>query len=158
MCTALIFTVGCDGGDAPATDKVEEPTENGASLARGSEGDNEARTAITDGLYEGNFTVTYFGEPFPGLNEVEIGGVSVILEAGKFYCTANAERIPVPCEGSYSVSEGKITFFSESIHTHDFDGNLILHGEYEYTMQGGKLTFGANKNNVGYYEYALVKR
>jgi hypothetical protein len=158
MCAALIFVAACDGVDAPATDMTNEFTENDASLVIGGEDDNEAGGSIIEGIFEGEFTVTYFGDSFPGSSQVETCDVSVLLEEGKYVCAWNAEQSPKSCEGSYSVSGDKITFSSKSIHNHDFDSNLILHGEYEYTMQGNKLTFAAVKNDVGNYEYSLVKR
>jgi len=121
-------------------------------------GGRGASAAVPDGVYEGVFTVDYAAEPFPGLAAHETGGVTVTLKEGRFVCSGNENHVPMAAEGTFSVKEGKIVFVSEGVYTADFDGNLVLDGEYAYTLDGDKLTFGAHKNGTGYYKYALVKK
>lgn len=149
LCTMLIFVAGCDGVETPPADNLDDSTEKTKDPVK--------EPSIFEGIYKGIFSVTYSVKPFPGFERQETGGVTVTLEDGKFLCTGNANRIPVGGQGSYSISGNKIVFVSEGFYTADFDWNLILNGTYEYTLEGDKLTFGANKNDVGYYEYALVK-
>ena len=103
-----------------------------------------------EGIYSGTFTVTYnFAK--------RTGTTTLKLENGKFTCAGNLDRIPAGGSGNYSINHDKIVFSDKNFWSADFDWNLILKGEYEYTFDGKRLKISANKNNVGYYEYDLEK-
>ena len=106
---------------------------------------------IKDGTYKGTFTVTYSSVTQTGQTPVE-------LKKGKFTCSGNSNRIPAGGAGTFSSDNGKITFNDENAWTADFDWNLILSGNYDYTFDGKKLIFSADKNNVGNYKYDLEKQ
>ncbi|MCL2291147.1 MAG: hypothetical protein FWC34_10700 [Bacteroidetes bacterium] len=105
---------------------------------------------IKDGTYKGVFTVTYGSEK-------SIGETKVTLNNGKYKCSGNFNRVPAGGSGKYSIENGKIKFQDENFWTTDFDWNLILNGEYDYTFDGKKLKISATKNDVGRYEYDLEK-
>jgi hypothetical protein len=106
---------------------------------------------IEEGTYTGTFKVTYS-------SGTKTGAVTVELNNSNYSCTGNPDRIPAGGSGSYSIEKKKITFEDRNYWTADFDGNLILDGEYDYTFDGKKLKISANKNSVGYYEYDLEKK
>jgi len=111
----------------------------------------EISKPIEEGTYSGTFTVTYSsGKKF--------GTTTIKLENGEYICTSNPDRIPAGGSGNYSVHKNKIIFNDVNFWTADFDWNLILSGEYDYTFDGKKLKISANKNDVGYYEYDLKKQ
>lgn len=106
---------------------------------------------IKDGTYKGTFTVTYS-------SGTQTGQTTLELKNGKFTCSGNSNRIPAGGSGTFSSDNGKITFNDENGWTADFDWNLILNGNYDYTFDGKKLIFSADKNNVGNYNYDLEKQ
>ncbi len=98
---------------------------------------------IEDGTYSGTFTVTRGSEK-------NTRNTSLKLENGTYSCTTRGS-------GNYSVSNNKIIFNDENNWTADFDWNLILNGEYDYTFDGKRLHISANKDSVAHYEYDLEK-
>jgi hypothetical protein len=106
---------------------------------------------IKEGTYKGTFTVTYS-------SGTQTGRTTLELKNGKFSCSGNSNRIPAGGSGTYSLDNGKITFNDENFWTADFDWNLILKGQYDYSFNGKKLKISADKNGVGNYEYDLEKQ
>lgn len=106
---------------------------------------------ITDGTYTGRFTVYYN-------SGIKTGITSVEFKKGRFVCKGNTDRIPAGGSGSFSIEENKIKFNDENFWTADFDWNLVLDGTYNYSFNGKKLLFSANKNNVGTYKYDLTRQ
>lgn len=106
---------------------------------------------IKDGTYKGTFTVTYSCGTQSGQTPLE-------LKNGKFSCSGNSNRIPAGGSGTFSSNNKKITFNDENVWTADFDWNLILSGQYDYTFEGKKLIISADKNGVGNYKYDLKKQ
>jgi hypothetical protein len=107
---------------------------------------------IDQGTYSGTFKVTYSSNTHTGTTTVDL------KNSGKYACAGNSTRIPAGGSGKYSVEHGKILFTDENFWTADFDGNLILNGEYNYSFDGKHLKIWADKNNVGRYEYDLEKK
>lgn len=103
------------------------------------------------GIYTGLFKVTYSVAD-------DTGPVTLVLSQGRFVCMGTENRMPPSGEGTYRVSEGKIEFMDELGRTADFDWNLVLHGVYDYTVNGDKLVISASKNGVGFYEYHLERK
>ena len=103
-----------------------------------------------EGKYSGIFTVQYS-------NFSASGKTSLELKDGKFICIGSSNRIPAGGSGNYSVNNNKIIFEDRNFWTANFDWNLILNEEYEYTFDVKRLKFSAYKNDVGYYEYDLEK-
>ncbi|SRX56133.1 hypothetical protein [Aequorivita sp. CIP111184] len=104
------------------------------------------------GTYSGMFTVEYLnGDSFSR-------PVTVIFnENNKYQSSGNADRIPAGGSGTYEKGTTKINFSDINIWTADFDWNLILNEEYDYSINGNQLVLSANKNNIGFYKYELVK-
>lgn len=106
---------------------------------------------IFDGTYTGIFIVQY------GL-VVKSGLVTLEMNKGKYNCSGNHDRIPAGGWGTFFTKSGKITFNAMGAWSADFDANLILHGQYQYTLDGKKLTISAVRNSIlGVYEYILEK-
>ena len=112
---------------------------------------------IEEGVYSGVFTVTYF-VGIPESWDRESGTATLELKDGRYTCTGNPNRVPAGGSGSYTISNGKITFNAEGGWTADFDWNLILMGEYDYTFDGKRFVISADKNEVGNYKYDLTKQ
>lgn len=104
----------------------------------------------TDGKFKGTFTVNY-------QNARKSGETTLVLDNGRYSCSGNPDRIPAGGSGTYSIDNGKITFVEENFWTADFDWNLILEGLYDYQFDGRNLIIYA-ENDVGHYEYRLVKQ
>jgi len=121
------------------------------SLLLGCNKSEDISKSYEEGIYSGTFTVTYSSEKLTG-------AATLTLESGKYICTGNSNRIPAGGSGNYSIDGSKITFEDVNSWTADFDGNLILNGEYDYEFDGQALKISAIKNGVGYYEYDLKKQ
>lgn len=106
---------------------------------------------LKDGIYKGTFKVSYSSGTQTGQTTLEI-------KDNKFVCSGNPNRIPAGGSGSYSFSNNSITFNDQNVWTADFDWNLILNGQCNYTFDGKKLKIIANKNGTGVYEYELEKQ
>jgi len=106
---------------------------------------------IKEGTYKGTFTVTYS-------SGTQTGQTTLELKNGKFSCSGTSNRIPAGGSGTFSSDNNKITFNDENVWTADFDWNLILSGNYDYTFDGKKLKISADKNGVGNYKYDLEKQ
>lgn len=114
-------------------------------------GCNKDELNIMDGTYTGTFTVRYS-------SGTQTGPTTLNLQDGKFSCQGNPNRIPAGGSGTFFADSKTITFQDENVWTADFDWNLILSGQYNYTFNGKKLKIFADKNQVGYYEYDLEKQ
>jgi hypothetical protein len=102
------------------------------------------------GTYTGIFTANYSsGE--------QSGEVTLKLQEGRYTCIGNPDRIPAGGRGTYTVEEDKIIFIDENVWTADFDWNLILNGEYDYTFDGHKLIIWKDTNDQSTYRYELEK-
>jgi hypothetical protein len=106
---------------------------------------------IEEGIYTGEFKVVYPTGTHTGKTTLE-------LRNSKYTCEGNANRIPAGGSGTYSINNNKITFHDENIWTADFDWNLILNGEYDYSFDGKKLKLSTDRNHAGHYEYNLTKK
>lgn len=114
-------------------------------------GCNKDDINLIEGTYKGTFTVTYN-------SGTQTGQTTLKLMNGKFYCSGNSNRIPAGGSGTYTFDNGKITFSDENFWTADFDWNLILNGQYDYTFDGKKLKISADKIGVGHYKFDLKKQ
>lgn len=112
----------------------------------------EEKLNLADGTYKGTFTVTYSSGTQTGQTTLEI-------KNGVFTCTGNSSRIPAGGSGAFSVNKRTIAFSDKNFWTADFDWNLILNGDYNYTFNGSKLKLTKSSNGgTGYYEYDLEKQ
>ena len=106
-----------------------------------------------EGVYTGVFTVKYAEDT----SECK-GETTLKLQDGKYSCTGNPNRVPAGGSGSYTISDGKITFFDENFWTADFDWNLILSGEYDYTFAGDNLMIYRGNHGIVTHKYELKKQ
>ena len=102
---------------------------------------------IQQGTYKGTFTVTYESGTHTGQTTVE-------LKDGRYTCLANVNRIPAGGSGKYSIDKKSITFYDENFWTAEFDGGLILNGNYDYTFDGKNLKIN-RMNKIVTYTYDL---
>ncbi len=105
---------------------------------------------IADGTYVGVFSVQYS-------NMTKTGPVTLELNGGKFTCSGNKDRIPAGGSGYFTYYKETISFADKNVWSCDFDGNLILTGNYNFSIKGNKIQISAAKNGVGQYEYNLEK-
>lgn len=107
---------------------------------------------IPNGNYTGIFTVEYTnGDTFS--NPVTVG----FIEENVYSSTDNADYYPAGGNGTFEIKGSTILFNDINIWTANFDWNLILSGEYNFSFNGNELVISANKNNVGFYKYELIK-
>ena len=93
------------------------------------------------GTFVGTFTVKYTNSTSSGSTTVNF------IDNGKYNCS-----------GTFTKTTNKMIFNDINYWTANFDGNLILNGEYDYSFDGKNLKLTAFKNNVGQYEYNLTKQ
>jgi len=108
---------------------------------------------IFDGIYTGTFIVQYS-------LATKTGPVTLELKDGKYTCSGNYTTIPAGGFGSFLTKSGTITFNGAGAWPAigSYDMNTILNGQYNYSLDGKKLTISAVRNNiVGHYEYNLEK-
>lgn len=103
------------------------------------------------GSYTGTFTATY-------PSGTQLGSTSLELKNGKFSCSGNTDRIPAGGSGTYSIDDDKIIFHDENAWTTDFDGNLILNGQYDYTINGDRFNFSKSSASAVRYSYDLERQ
>lgn len=114
--------------------------------------DDEPSTPNLTGTYSGTFRVEYQnGETFS--NPVEVS----FMSENKYNSSGNDKYIPAGGSGTYEVNESIIDFKDINYWTANFDWNLILNGEYEYSLTSDQLTLSAHKNEMGLYTYKLNK-
>ena len=90
---------------------------------------------IPDGVYMGTFQ-----------RQLAFGGgdiVSVVLTFSSNTWTGQSDmpKYPALCHGTYTINNGKIIFTNDCIWTADFDGTLILGGQYTINLNGNELGF-----------------
>ncbi|WP_027078044.1 hypothetical protein [Maribacter antarcticus] len=105
-----------------------------------------------NGNYTGTFTVEYSnGDTFS--NPVTVS----FNEDNNYQSSANNDYFPAGGNGTYEKNNSTIEYYDINIWTANFDWNLILNGEYNYSINGDELLISANKNDVGFYKYELTK-
>lgn len=108
-------------------------------------------TQELNGNYSGTFTVTYLnGDTFSN-------PVTVEFDEGNYQSSRNTDNFPAGGSGTYEKGNSTIEFSDINFWTADFDWNLILDGEYTYTLNENELIISANKNEVGFYKYDLLR-
>ena len=94
-----------------------------------------------DGIYQGTF-------------QRQVGStggfstVSLTISPNDFTGYSSQVKYPAICRGSFSVTAGKIKFFDACAWTADFDGTLILDGEYILDTTGDSLVFHRDYNGI----------
>lgn len=105
-----------------------------------------------NGIYTGTFTVEYLnGDTFSNAVTVNFN------EENNYQSSGNEDYFPAGGSGTYEKSNSTIEFYDINYWTANFDGNLILNGEYNYSLNENELIISANKNDVGFYKYELIK-
>ena len=109
-------------------------------------------TQIPNGDYIGVFTVEYNnGDTFS--NTVTVS----FVEDNVYSSTGNADYYPAGGNGTFEINNSTIEFNDINFWTANFDWNLILNGEYDFSLNGNELIISANKNDVGFYKYVLTR-
>lgn len=114
--------------------------------------DNNNQPQNLEGSYTGTFTVEYLnGDTFSNPVTVSFNGEN------NYQSSSNDDYFPAGGSGTYEKDNSMINFNDVNQWTANFDWNLILNGEYNYSINGNELMISANKNDVGFYKYALTK-
>lgn len=106
--------------------------------------------SLTPGIYSGTFTIQY--------DSAKLSGETTLrLSDGQYTCDGNDNRIPAGGSGTYTLAGETIIFQDENMWTADFDWNLILKGEYTYSLRGKRLQLTRAVNGAS-YKYDLTRR
>lgn len=105
---------------------------------------------LTEGTYRGTFTVVYDTATLTGSTVLHLSG-------GRYECDGNDNRIPAGGSGTYRTENGIILFQEERMWTANFDWNLILKGEYNYSVSGRRLKLSMRTDRAPFYKYDLLK-
>ncbi len=109
-------------------------------------------TQIPKGDYTGLFTVEYNnGDTFSNTVTVRF------LDDNVYSSSGNTDYYPAGGSGTFEINNSTIKFNDVNFWTANFDWNLILNSEYDYSLNGNELIISANKNDVGFYQYALTR-
>ena len=115
-------------------------------------------SSIEEGIYYGTLTVEYFGDmPPKSWWRGGSGEMTLELADGRFSCIYSS-GIPGGGLGNYSTNDNKIIFNEEHVWTADFDGGLILNGEYNFTFDGKRLKFSKSYDGYSRYKYELTRK
>ena len=114
--------------------------------------DNSTLIHIPNGNYTGIFTVKYTNGGTIS-NPVTV----TFIEENVYNCTNNADYYPAGGNGTFEINGSTILFNDIGVWTANFDWNLILNGQYDFSLNKNELIISANKNNVGFYKYELTK-
>jgi hypothetical protein len=106
---------------------------------------------IKEGIYKGIFSAV-------NSSGTEKWQTTIELNNGKYFCLSDSNEMPACGSGTYTFDKKKIIFNDENFWTANFDWNLILNGEYQYTFDGEKLEISSDKKKVGKYVYYLEKQ
>ncbi len=118
--------------------------------------DEELPLSELIGVYTGTFIVEYSEDPI-FYDQMELSNeVTIEFENGNFTCSSGENHIPAGGSGKYEIEENKITFNDENGWYANFDGNLILDGEYDIKENKSEITISVHKG-IGYYKYRLIK-
>lgn len=119
--------------------------------------DEELPLSELKGNYSGTFTVEYSEDPIFYDQKEFSNEVSIEFENGNFTCSSGENHIPAGGSGKFEIDGNKIIFNDENGWYADFDGNLILDGEYEIQERKSDITISAHKG-IGFYKYRLIKQ
>ena len=110
---------------------------------------------LIEGIYSGTFTVKYSENGWaPG--QTLTSEAVVEFNGGKF--ASSHKSLRGGGSGNYTKNDTSIIFIDTNYWTADFDWGLILSGEYSFNFDGTRLIISANKNEIGLYEYNLIKQ
>lgn len=112
-------------------------------------------TQNLNGTYSGIFTVKYSDDTTHSNSvTVNFSGMNKYISSGNGNTN---DFFPAGGSGTYKIEDSKIIFSDTNAWLANFDWNLILNGEYNFSMNQNQLIISANKNNVGFYKYELKK-
>jgi hypothetical protein len=86
--------------------------------------------AVLDGNYRGTFTITHS----TGL--VQSGNVTFTFTGAQYTCTPERLYLPPSGGGSFELVGQAIRLRDTAVHTAEFDGTLILGGEFSFLFDG----------------------
>ena len=106
-----------------------------------------------DGIYQGTFQRQF------GVTGT-ISSVTLTFSSDGFIGQSQFPKYPALCHGTYSLAPNKIIFQNECAWTADFDGSLILSGEYALDVTGDSLIFHKSYNGTIFTQdiYKLKKQ
>lgn len=121
------------------------------------EKDLEQPIVELNGIYTGTFTVEYSEDPIFYDENVLSNEVTIAFEDSIYSCSDGENYIPAGGSGKYEIDGKRITFHDENGWYGNFDGNLILNGDYEIQNNKSNIVISAHKG-IGFYKYKLIKQ
>lgn len=103
------------------------------------------------GEYTGNFSRKNIQT-----NEGSVSGIKISFSDETWTGESESEKYPALCRGTYVIENNKILFENQCAWTTEFDGSLILNGEYEFILAEDKIEFIRTYNNIGSNNYQDV--
>ena len=108
---------------------------------------------LPDGTYTGTFQRQIGGNG-------QISNVTIIFSPGKWTGQSQIEKYPALCHGTFKTIEPEIiNFTNDCVWTTEFDGTLVLNGEYKIKVMGNKIEFSKEYNSRNLKDiYSLTKQ
>ena len=94
-----------------------------------------------DGIYQGIFQRQI------GITGA-VSNVSLTISSDGYTGYSSQAKYPAICNGMLSITADKIIFHNACVWTADFDGTLILDGEYKLDVIGDSLVFHKDYNGI----------
>ncbi|MGY6521462.1 MAG: hypothetical protein ACXIUD_07030 [Mongoliitalea sp.] len=101
---------------------------------------------VDPALLQGQFTGTF--ERIVDGQSLGVASIGLLLEGNSFSGSGGPNRYPVICNGTFSVSENRITFENACFFTADFDWSLILSGTFRLSRVGGEYILQRSNDNL----------
>ena len=104
--------------------------------------------------YSGTFTRM---DPSPAYSPV-VSNVTIDFTDKTFAGSSDSRSYPAICNGSFSITQSKITVVNSCFFTADFDWSLIFKGDYNYELIGKELRIWRDYPNGQKDIYTLTKK
>ncbi|OKS86623.1 hypothetical protein [Mucilaginibacter polytrichastri] len=116
---------------------------------------SELKSLKLNGTYSGQFSTR--NNPLTNSIVESLHSVTVKFSGSNYQSTANPDYMPAGGQGSFLTKNDEITFRDTTVHTANFDANLVLNGTYNYSTKGDSLLIVKQINYV-FYTYKLKRQ
>ena len=107
---------------------------------------------LADGIYKGTFI-----RSSPNVRYAP-SKVTLTLANNTFTGSSDTNNYPAICTGTFTVVGNMINTTNSCFFTADFDWTFIFNGEFDYEVEGNKLTLSKSFPGSVYDRYILEKQ